>query len=285
MRVRVTDKVKGNLFIRAIKKTVSRGTTVILTDDQFHDSMTQTAVLMGFLEPLDEVEDFEIKGLKYRNLLKNALSLKCLKRTVPANASFFVPDEFLDTDEIHTALSLGYIEQEEDNEVVAQNEAKKAEASAAAKEEKKNSKKVSKKVSKKTSKKSKKTKTVKRIKGNNEDPEVAVDSDDVKVSVGEPLQETDMGGSVDPTEGQVETSLPDPVKQDVPDGMHVHDPSGDGVSVRRASKPTGIGDDLFVDGDNQPDELSFVDQEQLKERANKSGINIDDVFDNNSEVE
>jgi len=259
MKLKVTSKAGGELFIRAIGRTYKVGSTIKMTSEQYLDSTTQAAIRNGFLELLEGQTEKKPDGVFYVNIHRNELSFQSLEITVPKGARFFVPTEHVEDMEIVIAHGNGHIElaDEIDAKIAAAAEETKTEPKAEPKKTKRvTKKKTTKKAAKKTTEKkaaTKKTKTVKRVK-----------SEEVE--------------SIDPNEGQVETNLPEAKKVDTPQGMYAHDPTGEGMTVRTAEKPepssktqtkeaqSGF-DDLFVDDSQQTGEaLTFVDQEQDRER-------------------
>lgn len=279
MKVQVTKKAKGELFIRAINRTVRSGSKVMLTLEQFEDSTTQAAIQAGYLEAIDGAEAIRATGSKYKNIYKNSLSLKCINRSIPAGKTFFVSDDMFGS-EIDNALDLGYIE--EVVEVIAEEVAEVEEAVEEVAEKPKtkriSKKKKTKRISKKKVSKKKTSKKIKKL--GRSDGEDSF-SEEVSVSVGSHPEESNMGSL------QKTHSIPKGAKADVPDGMYAHDPTGEGNTVRKASAPDAVvgSDDIFIDGSTQNEDLSFVDNEQTKERAAKNGIIINDIFTNNIEVE
>jgi len=263
MKLKVTKKAGGELFIRAVGRTYKVGSTIKMTSEQYLDSTTQAAIRNGFLELLEGQTEKKPDGVFYANIHRNELSFQSLGITVPKGARFFVPTEHVEDMEIVIAYGNGHIElAEEIDAKIAVAERIKAEVKTEAKEEPKKTKRVTKKKStKKTSKKTdtekkdavKKTKTVKRIK-------------------------SEESFSIDPNEGQPETHLPEAKKVDAPQGMYAHDPTGEGMTVRTAEKPkpspeTKIKetkdsfDDLFIDdSQDNVEPIIFVDQEQDRER-------------------
>jgi len=265
MKLKVTNKAGGELFIRAVGRTYKVGATIKMTSEQYLDSTTQAAIRNGFLELLEGQTEKKPDGVFYVNIHRNELSFQSLEITVPKGARFFVPTEHVEDMEIVIAHGNGHIElADEIDAKIAAAEKKKADAQSEVEEEPKKTKRVTKKkttkkAAKKTTKKSTekkastKTKTVKRVKA--EEP-----------------------ASIDPNEGQVETHLPEAKQVDTPKGMYAHDPTGEGMTVRTAEKPksspeteikesqTGF-DDLFVDDSQESIEpVTFVDQEQDKAR-------------------
>jgi len=265
MKLKVTNKAGGELFIRAVGRTYKVGATIKMTSEQYLDSTTQAAIRNGFLELLEGQTEKKPDGVFYVNIHRNELSFQSLEITVPKGARFFVPTEHVEDMEIVIAHGNGHIElADEIDAKIAAAEKKKADAQSEVEEEPKKTKRVTKKkttkkAAKKTTKKSTekkastKTKTVKRVKA--EEP-----------------------ASIDPNEGQVETHLPEAKKVDTPKGMYAHDPTGEGMTVRTAEKPESSPetqtkeaqndfDDLFVDDSQEVGEaLTFVDQEQDRER-------------------
>jgi len=267
MKLKVTNKAGGELFIRAVGRTYKVGATIKMTSEQYLDSTTQAAIRNGFLELLEGQTEKKPDGVFYVNIHRNELSFQSLEITVPKGARFFVPTEHVEDMEIVIAHGNGHIElAEEIDAKIAAAEKAKDEVEAEAKEEPKKTKRVTKKkttkkAAKKTTKKAtekkasskKKTKTVKRVKA--EEP-----------------------ASIDPNEGQSDTYLPEAKQVDTPEGMYAHDPTGEGMTVRTSEKPksspetevkeaqSGF-DDLFVDDSQESIEpVAFVDQEQDRER-------------------
>jgi len=293
MKVQVTKKAKGELFIRAINKTIRSGSKVMLTLEQFEDSATQAAIQAGYLEAVDGAEAIRATGSKYINNYKNSLSFKCIKRSIPSGGTFFVSDDLFGA-EIDNALDLGYIEEVKDEEstieVVDVEELKDFEI---VETEKPKTKRVSKKKpstkrvsKKKTAKKKSSTKRISKKKSSKKIKKIGRSdgdalSEEISVSVGSSPEESDMGSL------QKTHSIPKGTSTDVPDGMYAHDPTGEGSTVRKGSAPKAVksSDSIFIDGTDKSEDLSFVDNEQTKERAAKNGIIINDVFDNNIEVE
>jgi hypothetical protein len=267
MKVQVTEKAKGELFIRAINKTVKAGAKVNLSEDEYQDSATQAAIQAGFLEPVDGTKVADRNGQEFINVYKNALSFKVINRSIPAGAKFFVSEEQVDDSEIQNAVDHGYIEP------VGAKKTKKTVKAASAEAD------GSDRPKRKRSTKKSNTKTIKRVGKKDADA-----PSDVKVSVAKAPEESPMD------DGPETHSMPKAAAAEVPDGMYAHDPTGEGAQVRRVPKPTDLfgdddsGDMNFVDSTSKGEELSFVDDEQTKERAAQSGIS-DDIFDNNSEVE
>lgn len=276
MKVQVTKKAKGELFIRAIGKAMRVGSEITLNDDQFYDSATQAAIQAGFLDVVDGPTERTVKGEEYINVYKNSLSFKCIRRAIPSGSTFFVREELVGDHEIIVAFNAGYIE-------LANPEADEEEDSVPETPKKeKPSKKTSRKRSTKKSSSKKATKRIKRV---GADKEADADAAEVKVSVGKPPEESPVEGD-EPTDTH---ALPKKSQVETPEGMYAHDPTGEGVSVRKASVPNDIfGDDSndvgFVESTPDADDISFVDEEQTRERAKKSGI-ADDIFDDNVEVE
>lgn len=292
MKVQVTEKAKGELFVRAIGKTMRSGSIITLSDDQFYDSATQAAIQAEFLTVLDGPEKKEAKGEEYINVYKNSLSFKCIRRTIPSGATFFVCEELLDESEIVSAFNSGYIQFAntaepddsddaedlvEETSVIAKNSIKTEDKSELNIDK---TTKTSKKASSKKStvkKADSKSKKIKRVGSKDE-----VSDTEVKVSVGKPPKETEMDGG-EPTDTH---ALPEKSQVETPKGMYSHDPTGEGMTVRRAKAPHEISDELnFVDSSSKNNEISFVDQEQTRERAKKNGITTDDIFKSNIEVE
>lgn len=257
MKVQITKKAKGELYIRSIGKSMKVGAMVLLSEDQYHDSETQAAIQAGFLDIVEGSTDVLTKGEEYINVYKNSLSFKCLRRSIQPGATFFVREELVDEPEIVSAFNAGYIQLAEpvDADDKAEETGKTASESKAKTPKKKTAKKASKKAVKKTAKKDKK---IKRI-------DSEAESEDVETY-----------------------SLPEKEQAEVPVGMYAHDPTGEGMTVRKAKgrpKKASKSNDLeFVESTRQAEEIGFVDQEQTKERAKKNGI-TEDVFIDNVEVE
>tara|TARA_B100001778_G_scaffold334491_1_gene346133 strand:+ start:25675 stop:26505 length:831 start_codon:yes stop_codon:yes gene_type:complete len=276
MKVQVTKKAKGELFIRAIGKAMRVGAEITLNDDQFYDSATQAAIQAGFLDVVDGPTEKAVKGEEYINVYKNSLSFKCIRRAIPSGSTFFVREDLVGDHEIVAAFNAGYIE-------LADPEPKDSKEAGSAETPKKE--KSSKKATRKRSGKKSSKKSTKRIKRVGSDKEADADAAEVKVSVGKPPEESPVEGD-EPTDTH---ALPKKSQVEAPEGMYAHDPTGEGVSVRKASAPNDIfGDDSndvgFVESTPDADDISFVDEEQTRERAKKSGI-ADDIFDDNVEVE
>lgn len=277
MKVQVTEKAKGELFVRAIGKTMKSGSIITLTDDQFYDSATQAAVHAGLLSIMDGPDKKESKGEEYINVYKNSLSFKCIRRTIPSGSSFFVCEELLDEPEIVSAFNLGYIQfaniLEPDSDI---EENKEEEVKISKKKSVSKSSKISNRTSKSSKKSSSNTKKIKRV-GSDKDSSLETD---VKVSVGKPPKETEMDG--EPTDTY---ALPKKSQVEIPKGMYSHDPTGEGMSVRRANGKQDFSDESnFIDSSEKHNEISFVDKEQTRERAKKNGISSD-IFNSNLEVE
>tara|TARA_B100000614_G_scaffold262903_1_gene299898 strand:- start:70416 stop:71252 length:837 start_codon:yes stop_codon:yes gene_type:complete len=262
MKLKVTKKAGGELFIRAVGRTYKVGATIKMTSEQYLDSTTQAAIRNGFLELLEGQTEKKPDGVFYVNVHRNELSFQSLEITVPKGARFFVPTEHVEDMEIVIAHGNGHIElAEEIDAKIAEAEKAREQSKADAEEPKKTTKRVTKKKStKKASKKTtnkeasaKKTKTIKRL--SEEAPQ-----------------------SIDPNEGQSETHLPEAKKVEAPEGMYAHDPTGEGMTVRTSEKPKSSPktemkksqegfDDLFVDDSQENLEpVTFVDQEQDRER-------------------
>jgi len=251
MQVKVTEKVKGELFIRALGKTFRVNSKIPMSQEQFSDSTTQAAIRRGLLSVIGDVSEADIKGQYFLNTHKNAVSFRCIDMSVPSKAVFFVSEEFMDDSEIQLAENKGRIEKVDTpkSEVTeTKSEAKETEA-----------KKTTKKKTKRVSKKKK------------EESLVEEETSEIVAEV-----VADQGP---------ETNLPEFEEVETPEGSYVHDPreGAEPLKVRRVKKPEPTwadkteeekpkSNDLFDDG--IPD-LDFVDE--------KRGADLDFV-DQNGEV-
>tara|TARA_B100000614_G_scaffold262909_1_gene300777 strand:+ start:241680 stop:242411 length:732 start_codon:yes stop_codon:yes gene_type:complete len=227
-KIRVTDKCKGELTLKATRKALRRNWVSTLTEEELADPDTQIHLRAGRIELLDDEKPI-VEGKYFRSTTHRILTLGGLNRIINQNQTFFVNEPDLDDSQLNDYIDKGWFIEVTDEEA-----APKPKKSASKKSSKKTAKKTSKKAaSKKSNEKSavSKTKVVKQAASEEEQDEANV-------------------------QAQADST---------PEGMYVHVPDGsDAPAPRRTPKNETILD-LDLDGPDD-DGLSFVDQEQREER-------------------
>lgn len=91
MKIKVTDKVKGEFYIAVLKKTFRRGVEIPIGETEFFDSSIQWAIRNEYLSVIDGPvpDDTRKQGQEFRLLSKKALKIKCIDRIINSNEVFF----------------------------------------------------------------------------------------------------------------------------------------------------------------------------------------------------
>jgi len=119
MQLRVSEKVKGELFVKELGKTFRKGSKIPMSQDQYSASATQAAIRAGFLEVIEGETKVKLKGKYYKNIHKNAISFRCIDMSVPSGSVFFVSDQVTDDQEIWLAEQKERIEEVNAKEMIA----------------------------------------------------------------------------------------------------------------------------------------------------------------------
>jgi len=229
-----------------MRKSFVSGATISMTEEQFLDSHTQSAIQREYLEVLEGIKIKKSIGQEFRSLLHRQLSIPCVGRAISPGEVFFVKDCNLEDTQLSISLALGYVVSEKDYQKERKNvnTSEKADKEEKIDEEKKSS----------PAKKS---------------------SDEEKKAAAEALKKAE--ASV-----KMKRKTEESAKKDnaVPKGMHVHIPEGSdalpAVRLPRASETI-----IELDLDAPEETVDFVDQEQKKEaesRLKKIAMDNEDII-------
>lgn len=277
MKVEVTSRCKGAFYLNCIDASIDVGKTVVLSEEDFFDSHTQSAIQSGFLRVIDGPKSSKSSGKEFVNNTRYSLTLTSINRSVASGARFFVKQDLVDSPDILSALNKGMIAEVGKSSPSVEDDKSETKTADSASESKSTKKKSTSK--KKSTKNASKKKTSKKIEETKESKSKTIK----RVNRAESSNDSSEESESDSQKTKVET----------PTGMYAHDPNNEGVSVRIANRQNNEQgkvsdiinrtDPIFIDGD-EGDDVDFVDHEQTKERARKNGIDLKGDFENNSEV-
>jgi hypothetical protein len=232
MKVQISKSFKGELYIKSKNKTFKTGTKIYLSDEEFYDSFTQSLISKGWLVALEEYEKGESKLIRLRSKKKNPMIFQVIKRAVNPNEIFYIPTDQFSNGQIQQALELGHIVEEP---VPSDNKGDDDESSSSV-SSRPNKPSPSPASIKQEPATKKKSRSIKRV----------ASEDDAPVKSASLQRKARVGGNK-PEDSFVYR----------PDNVEINEPP-------HAIDLDGDMDDIFVDSDQQSEDVAFIDEKQAQ---------------------